>query len=209
MGRPRIIEREALLQAAREVFTRKGFEAATLADIADILKVSPAGILRHIGSKQALYVEAMGEQQIVLPDALTELRKADPADPLPPLRRMAEAMIPFLRQRLRQLIGLYMHMKADPDFFALPPAIRIRTSGPARALEIVEDFLARARKAGTLRLDSPRAAALLFLGALQSYAFFHFVVEVTPRPFPLQRYLDTLFDLWTRGGIRRGKRNAS
>ena len=47
MGRPPRISREQLLDTARRVFSTRGFDGATLADIGAELGVTPAAILRH------------------------------------------------------------------------------------------------------------------------------------------------------------------
>ena len=59
MGRPPTIQRQQLLETARRIFAQKGFEAATLADIARELSVTPAALLRHASSKQALFAQSM------------------------------------------------------------------------------------------------------------------------------------------------------
>src|SRR5205807_247726 len=59
MGRPPRIRRDQLLDTARRVFAAKGFAAATLADIAGELGVTPAALLRHTDSKATLFAEAM------------------------------------------------------------------------------------------------------------------------------------------------------
>ncbi|HXM75808.1 MAG TPA: helix-turn-helix domain-containing protein, partial [Thermoanaerobaculia bacterium] len=60
MGRPAKIRREEVLAAAREAFDTGGFEGTTLADISGRLGVSPAALLRHAPTKQALFTAAMG-----------------------------------------------------------------------------------------------------------------------------------------------------
>ena len=52
-----------------------------------------------------------------------------------------------------------------------------------------------------MRVKDPQAAAMIFLGSLQSYAFLHRVLRAFDPPFPLERYVDTLLEVWTRGVI--------
>jgi AcrR family transcriptional regulator len=201
------------MRTASEVFSRKGYEAATLADIAAVLKVSPAAILRHTKSKQALFVESMIGGKIELPECVTTLKAASGTeDPEPLLRRFAEEMVPFLRSRIRNMLALQAHIHANPATFRPPAAVSSRTGAPARVLAILEDFFARASDAGTLKIDDARAAALLFLGALQSYVILHYVLQVAPRPYPLKRFLDTLFQIWNDGAFatrRKGGRHGT
>ena len=55
MGRPAKVHREDVLAAARDAFVRGGYEGTTLADISARLGVSPAALLRHAPTKQALF----------------------------------------------------------------------------------------------------------------------------------------------------------
>src|SRR5215813_2530013 len=100
MGRPPRIRRDQILDTARRVFAAKGFAAATLADIAGELHVTPAALLRHVDSKDALFAEAMRSGPAVeLPAAIAELA-ATPgdADPRVVLRRLASEFIPFVER---------------------------------------------------------------------------------------------------------------
>src|ERR671935_1336696 len=96
MGRPPTITREQLLETARRVFAAKGFEAATLADIARELRVTPAAVLRHTRSKLELFRAAMHGRVTAPPDFILELANVDAAtDPRMVLRGIAERFIPF------------------------------------------------------------------------------------------------------------------
>src|SRR5437764_14452558 len=102
MGRPPTISREQILQAARAAFTQKGFATATLADIAGDLRVTPAAVLRHFESKQALFDAAM-RGSIELPQCIADLETVDAAtDPRVVLRRVAEEWVPFASRTIVQ-----------------------------------------------------------------------------------------------------------
>jgi AcrR family transcriptional regulator len=209
MGRPPIIDRTLLMARARELFISRGYEATTLADVAAALRVTPAGVLRHVGSKERLFLEAMRSGPIELPPFFAELSQSPVApDPRIALRRFAEQFVPFAQKRMAEAVALYMHAGSK---IPVPFDLRSRTSPPRRGLPIIERYFGRAAAAGTLRVRNTRAAAILFAGSLQSYAFLHQVLNVFDTPFPLDTYLDTLFDVWTSGAIaiRRSGRSAS
>src|SRR6266478_5004916 len=90
MGRPPRITRDELLQAARRVFGEKGFDGATLADIAAVLGVTPP------------------------PPFLLELANVDAAeaDPREVLRGIAENFIPFAEHIVAENIAVYMHSRS-------------------------------------------------------------------------------------------------
>src|SRR5512143_3296399 len=101
MGRRARVSREQVLDAARRVFTDRGFEGATLTASAAQLGVSPAALLRHAPTKDALFTAAMapGAGDFELPIvALAGLPGT--ADPRPVLRRLALEFVPFLEARI-------------------------------------------------------------------------------------------------------------
>jgi AcrR family transcriptional regulator len=204
MGRPPRITRDQLLTTARSVFAAKGFEATTLADIALKLDVTPAAVLRHFDSKQALFAEAMSSGAAIdVPDFIRELASIDAAtaDPRKVLRGIGERFIPFVQRVIGQNIAVYMHRRSQSTSFVVPFDTASGESPPRRGLPIVEDYFRRAAAAGVMRLTDPRAAALIFMGSLQSYVFIHQILHLTPKPYPLDRYLDSLIELWTDGAI--------
>ena len=59
MGRRARVSREQVMGAARAAFAERGFEGTTLASIGARLGVSPAAVLRHAPTKEALFSAAM------------------------------------------------------------------------------------------------------------------------------------------------------
>jgi AcrR family transcriptional regulator len=208
MGRPPRITREQLLETARRVFVTKGYESATLADIAAELGVTAAAVLRHFNSKHELFVTAIRGGAIQLPDFITELQTVDPAtDPRIVLRHIAERFIPFAQNTIATNLAVYMHNRASTSF-VLPFDTSSDSAPPKQGLRIVTDYFRRAADAGVVHIRDPRAAALLFMGSLQSYVFLHQVLNVSAKPYPLDDYIDQLIDVWTSGAIVTGGRRA-
>jgi AcrR family transcriptional regulator len=204
MGRPPRITREQLLETARRVFVAKGFETTTLADIASELGVTAAAVLRHFPSKHELFIAAIHSGSIELPPFLTELATIDPAtDPRVVLRGVAERVIPFVQKTIATTLAVYMHNRAQTSF-VVPFDTTSENSPPKRALRALTEYFRRASDAGVVRVRDPRAAALLFVGSLQSYVFLHYVLNIAPKPYPLDAWIDQLIDIWTSGAIVTG-----
>jgi AcrR family transcriptional regulator len=189
--------------AAREVFARRGYEGATLAAIGSRLDLSPAAILRHAPTKEALFRESMeaGETDEALPsDFLAEVPARD--DPGPTLRRLAGTLAPYIERRLGVSIAHFQRASTEEEArtVRLPFDPRKKSSPPARVVGDLERYFRRAIGAGRLSLKDPRAAALSFVGAVQSYVFLHRVLRLSP-PVSLSRYLDTLLEIWARGAF--------
>ena len=203
MGRPPRITRDQLLETARGIFAVKGFEGATLADIAAELGITPAAILRYFETKQQLFEASMRGQVTAPPDFILELARVDGgADPRAVLRDIAKQFIPFVEKVIASNIAVYMHEKSRS--LVVPFDTRDADSPPRRGLVIVADYFRRAMDAGVIRRGDPRGAAFLFVGSLQSYVFMHRILNV--KPYPVDRYIDALIDLWLHGAIAGGHR---
>ena len=59
LGRPRAFDRDAALQAAMEVFWRKGFLAASMNDLCEAMGIRSPSLYAAFGSKEDLYAEAV------------------------------------------------------------------------------------------------------------------------------------------------------
>ena len=203
MGRTPRVTRAQVLGAAREAFVERGYEGATLADIGSRIEVSPAALLRHAPTKRALFLAAMGERDPeMLP--LEFLQALDGSeDPRPILRRVGETLIPFLEARIREVVARWVYFKTVPGVGRMPLPFdpKARPTPPQKNLKFLEDYLRRAGRHGRVRIRDYRAAALAFLATLHSYVFLQHVVEVLEEPMPLDAYLDTVLEVWTRGVI--------
>ena len=58
-GRPRCFDRDAALKAAMDVFWKKGFEGATLADLTEAMGINPPSLYAAFGDKEGLFLEAV------------------------------------------------------------------------------------------------------------------------------------------------------
>jgi AcrR family transcriptional regulator len=207
MGRPARVTRDQVLAQARRAFAERGFDGTTLADIGARLGVSPAALLRHAPSKKALFAVAMESEPAgeALPtDFLASVPLSQ--DPTRVLRRLALEFIPFIEQKMGENIARFLRARTEEEArtIRLPFDPRKKTSPPVRAIRALETYFRRARAAGRVSLSQPRAAALAFLGSLQSYVFFHRVLRIAPA-IPLDTYLDTVMEVWRRGALRPGR----
>ena len=208
MGRRPRVTRDEVLRQARAAFAERGYDGTTLAAIGSRLGVSGSALLRHAPTKEALFREAMaaGEAEDRLPsDFLADV--PDSENPARPLRRLATLLVPYIEQRMGENIAHFLRARTEEEArtVRLPFDPRRRSSPPARVLAALEAYFRRARAAGRIHVRDPRAGALAFMGAIQSYVFIHRVARIAP-PIPLGRYLDTLLDIWTRGAFAPRKR---
>jgi AcrR family transcriptional regulator len=206
MGRRERVSRERVLTAARELFAARGFEGTTLAAIAGRLELSPAALLRHAPTKQALFEAAMAPRREEIRVPLEFLAEVDAArrDPREVLREVGERFVPFIETKLGETIALWLRENAlagAPSIDTLPLLFdRDRhPTPPERALALLEGYLKRARRAGRIELGDPRAAAIAYLATLHSYVAFHRILRAVDPPLPLARFLDTVIEIWAKG----------
>ena len=206
MGRPPVINRDRLLDSARRIFAARGFAATTLADIAAELQVTPAALLRHAESKEALFRAAMErDERVQPPQCVLDLATTDAAtaDPREVLRNLAAGFIPFVQSMIATRLVMAMHANTRRTSLVLPFDAADDDSPPKRGLRLVVDYFTRANKAGVLRVANAPAAALLFMGSLQGYVLTQHVLRVGP-VVPVPDYIDALIDLWSDGAIAGG-----
>ena len=98
--------RRALLEAARSLFTERGFDRTTIRDIGDRAGLDPTLIARYFGSKAALYLQILRTDFAAVDQhALGDLLQPD---------RMAELLARVGRNGPGPIIGSALRSDADP-----------------------------------------------------------------------------------------------
>ncbi|MBA3487740.1 MAG: TetR/AcrR family transcriptional regulator [Lysobacter sp.] len=159
-GRPKDLgKRAAILDAAKAMFTRHGFDGTSMDQIATEAGVSKLTVYSHFGDKEALFgaaVRAHCEQQ--LPSSVFE------QDPDAPLRQrlidVARAFYSMLTTP-ESLAGY--RMLCTPQLVGSPLSHLFWEGGPARVQKAFAALLERRIQIGQLQIDDvPRAAAQFF-----------------------------------------------
>jgi AcrR family transcriptional regulator len=154
--------REALIEAAFELFTTKGFEATTVDEIADAVEVSSRTFFRYFGSKEDLATSLQLQQFLEVYTAL----EARPAH---------EPVITALRRACVQVLQEYEDGDTDASQFAcVMQLVQDSPAVMARSLEMCTeqlDELAR-RVAARMGVDPitdprPKLVASVASAALQ------------------------------------------
>jgi AcrR family transcriptional regulator len=82
--------RQAILDAATAVFARRGFRGGGLAAVAKLVELTPAGVLYHFGSKEALLLAVIQERDRRAAELGADLAPAGGIASLKGLVRFAE-----------------------------------------------------------------------------------------------------------------------
>jgi AcrR family transcriptional regulator len=168
--------REQIVDAALDVFSRKGYEGATTKDIAEAAGVKSPGLIYHYFKDKEHLFEQVIERNAPI---LAVIREPESFLALPPreaLLRVALAFLAILDQRaampmVRLLLSEAVRRPKLAEVF--------NTLGPRRLFALVSTYLERQMAAGTLRRMDVGAAVRCFMGPLIIYILTH---EVFPQP---------------------------
>ena len=153
--------REAILQIAAEVFLEKGFERASMSEIAQKVGGSKATLYGYFPSKETLFVAvAVAEGEKHMAAAQTDLVAGGTTALRSALTRFAETVLRFLTSDAacasqRMVIAEAGRSDIGEMFY---------DTGPRPSLQTLADVLSAAMDRGELRRDDPWIAALHFAG---------------------------------------------
>ena len=167
--RERVDTRHKILDAAREMFVREGYEATTMRAIADRVEYTPTAIYHHFRNKEALLTELCTADFRALADAFQKIGQV--ADPVERLQRIGRTYIEF--GVMHPMHYRLMFMTAHPD---VSGQSAIRQGDPAEdayafLVSACEDAIA----AGRFRteLSDPHLAAQLLWASCHGVVSLH------------------------------------
>ena len=196
------IRREAILAAAKRVYSAKGFLAATIEDIAAEARVSVGTIYLYYQSKEDLYVSLLFESMEIFTRELTSILRSRRR----PDRKLREAWDFFHRFR-REFPESYrvfflLHHQRFPA--AVPPAtLRELNRRAGRNFALAAAMVKEAMEAGIYREGNPREVVDLL------WSMFLGLVHLSETRENLGLGLTTLEGLharafeWLEAGLRR------
>ncbi len=162
--------RDAILDAARDLFAARGYEGASLRAIAHAAGVDPALIRHFFGDKESLFASTVADRTTVV-QRMTAAMQGDPAT-------VGE-----------RVADTYLALWEEPETGAILQAlVRSASTSPRAATMLVEVFLGRIRADGGLE-DSQVLAVALGGAHLLGVAFARHVVGLPPLAEPDRQVL--------------------
>jgi len=98
--------RRMILDAARAMFVRRGYEGTTMRAIAQEVEYTPTAIYHHFRNKDALLTELCSMDFRALAEAFLRIGRV--ADPIERLRKIGEAYVEFARAHPMQYQLMFM-----------------------------------------------------------------------------------------------------
>ena len=175
--------RQAILEAALQVFSTYGFRGSTIDRIAERAGLSKPNLLYYFPSKDAIYLAVLED---TLEEWLQPLRKLDPAgDPIEEIGRYISAKLEMSRTR-PEASRLFAN-----EILHGAPVIGEFLGGPLK--ELVDEKAAVIRTwiaDGRIRKIEPRHLIMMIWAVTQHYADFDVQVQAVlgPDAAPLRRY---------------------
>jgi AcrR family transcriptional regulator len=160
-------KRRQIVQGAREIFLAKGFDAASMSDIARSAGVSKGTLYVYFENKEQLFQAIVHEECLVHAERAFDL-DPDNHDVEALLTRVGSAFLGFLcspekASALRTVIAIADRMPEIGRVFY--------ETGPAVGIAKLADYLKAQNEAGVLAVDDCTVAAAQFIDACQSTLF--------------------------------------
>jgi AcrR family transcriptional regulator len=153
--------RRALLETAARVICERGYEGASIQDIADACGLTKAGLYHHIRSKEHLLLEIMNYGMDVFEEQVLH-QVLSIADPLERLKTCMAKNILLVTRGWSKEITIILHEHAT-----LTGEARAQINArKKRYVRFLEGSFAEAVRAGLIRRVHPKVATFAFLGAV-------------------------------------------
>jgi TetR/AcrR family acrAB operon transcriptional repressor len=160
------VTRNSLLDAALTVFSKQGYEATRLEDIADEAGVTRGAIYHHFGGKAELF-NALIDERFARANQMMQDVIEEGGTPLQILRRLMVRSLQFLEEdadyrAVQEMVSFKTAMIPE-----LEDGLQKKKAGQRAYLEYVSGLIEQGVDAGEIRPGTnPRDAALAALGVM-------------------------------------------
>ncbi len=169
-------KRQAILDAARQVFLTHGYSGARMETIAETAPVSKPTLYSHFGSKHELFAAVIADQCDSLLSTLSDAPLAMP-EPADGLKTIAAAFVDLLYAE--DSLALYRLLIAEQQHFPeLGSQVYAASAEPA--IQLLSRYLAELQARGHIHLDDPDTASQLLLGMLKGVPHFRCLLGLQP-----------------------------
>ena len=148
-----------ICRIAARVFYEKGYDGASMQDIAGAVGLTKAGLYHHVGSKDRLLFEIMNYGMDILDEMVLQKVK-EITDPREKLKQTIVGHINLIVRARDQEITVILHENRS-----LKGALRKKINARKRQyIDYLKDLIGEVQQAGGKRTISPRVASFVLLG---------------------------------------------
>lgn len=154
------MNRDEILSAAAQVFSQKGFHAASMQDIAEAVNLQKGSLYHHVTSKQEILAILLDQALDLLIERLERvIAQSLPIDAKLRLA-IADYLTTILDRKELSAVLLLEHRSLDPDLAARHTLRRDRFEGLWRAL------VRQGKEEGVFTCPDPSMAVMAIMGAI-------------------------------------------
>jgi len=161
------VSRSQLLDAAEEVFGRKGFHETTLKEVAELAEFSVGSVYSFFDSKDDLFRQIFVRRGEEFLPGMHEILD-DGGDPVDQLHRLVDFEVGFFRQHPR-FGRLYLRYSSATMLSADREIDLVMQDRYLEAMGLQADLFARGQAARVLRDGDPEVLARLFSGLISAF----------------------------------------
>jgi AcrR family transcriptional regulator len=162
------LSRTQLLDAAEEVFSRKGFHDTTLKEVAELAEFSVGSVYSFFTNKDDLFRQIFVRRGDEFMDGLAGVLDDEAASPLEVLHRLVDFEVGFFRQQ-PNFGRLYLHYSSAIMLTTERDVDAYIADNYDEAMRLQAGLIERGQAAGELRRGDPQVLARLFSGIVSAY----------------------------------------
>jgi AcrR family transcriptional regulator len=162
------LSRTQLLDAAEEVFSRKGFHDTTLKEVAERAEFSVGSVYSFFANKDDLFRQIFVRRGDEFMEGLRSLLGDESGSPTEVLHRLVDFEIGFFRQQ-PNFGRLYLHYSSAILLTTERDVDAYIADNYDEAMRLQAGLFERGQRAGELRTGDPIVLARLFSGIVSAY----------------------------------------
>ena len=166
-------KKNAILLAATELFSQKGYEGASMAELSRMTGAAGGTIFHHFKNKTDLFVNILGEIRAAIVGAFEQyLQEVDFDNGL----KEVEGAVTYYLQLAEEMQGrfLILHRHFPYEMAASHPVCQeYLVSIYDRLLDIFEKGITRGQNDGSIRTESARQSAMILFSMVDGIARFN------------------------------------
>jgi TetR/AcrR family transcriptional regulator len=172
--REKLNRRNEILQAARKVFAEKGYDVATVDDVAATAELSKGTIYLYFQNKADLFLSTfeMGMEQVA--SIVIEAISDNKDDPIAGIKDMVQRELLFCEEN----IDLFKIVSSESTYLEIHSEIGVNSEFKQRVVTTISqsiteltDFIQYGIDKGILKKGNPRDAALALLAMVREFSF--------------------------------------
>jgi AcrR family transcriptional regulator len=162
------LSRAQLLDAAEEVFGRKGFHQATLREVAEMAEFSVGSVYSFFDNKDDLFRQIFVRRGDEFMPGMRAALRPDAGTPVEQLHLLVDYEIGFFRDHPR-FGRLYLRYSSATMMSVDREIDAVMVANYDESMRLQADLFERGQTAGELRPGDPQVLARLFTGLISSY----------------------------------------